>query len=100
MQPLLTLRVARPTDNLVPLITFYCDGLGLEILYQFDDHAGFSGVMLGYAAWPYHFEFTHQHGHNVGRAPSQDNLLVFYLPDHTAWRAAVDRMQAHGFDPV
>lgn len=56
--------------------------------------------MLGYAAAPYHLEFTHEPGHKVGRAPTADNLLVFYLPDAAEWNTAVARMQAVGFAPV
>ena len=91
------LRVARPSDDLDRLLAFYRDGLGLNLLYRFEDHAGFDGIMLGRAGAPYHFEFTRARGHAVGKAPSQDNLLVFYLPDHDAWRAAVERMRAAGF---
>lgn len=94
------LRVARPSDDLAGLLRFYRDGLGLELLYQFKDHAGFDGVMLGAPGAPYHFEFTRAHGHKAGRAPTQDNLLVFYLPDGAEWRAAVARMQGAGFAPV
>ena len=94
------LRVARPTDNLLEITRFYRDGLGLEELGSFVDHQGFDGVMLGSNGSPYHFEFTHQRGHTVGRAPSRDNLLVFYLPDESGWMAAVDRMLKHGYEPV
>jgi catechol 2,3-dioxygenase-like lactoylglutathione lyase family enzyme len=94
------LRVARPTDDLDALLRFYRDGLGLSVLYRFENHDGFDGVMLGVAGAPYHFEFTRAHGHTVGRAPTPDNLLVFYSPDEAEWRAAVARMQAAGFDPV
>jgi hypothetical protein len=45
-------------------------------------------------------EFTCKRGHNPGLAPTQDNLLVFYLPDNTEWQAAVDRMVAHGYEPT
>ena len=34
------LRVARPTDDLAALVTFYRDGLGFEVLSKFD-HNGF-----------------------------------------------------------
>lgn len=95
-----TLRVARPTDDIDALIPFYRDGLGLEILYRFEGHGEFDGVMLGAAGAPYHFEFTRAHGHHAGRAPTQDNLLVFYLPDEDAWGAAVARMRNAGFEPV
>lgn len=100
MRDLPVLRVARPTDDVERLLPFYCGGLGLEVLYRFNDHAGFDGVMLGRRGSAYHFEFTTARGHTAGRAPTQDNLLVFYLPDVTAWRDAVGRLRAAGFDPV
>jgi catechol 2,3-dioxygenase-like lactoylglutathione lyase family enzyme len=95
-----TLRVARPTDRLVEVVRFYQDGLGLERLDSFEDHEGFDGVMLGLPGAPYHLEFTRQHGHRAGRAPSADNLLVFYLPDAQEWRSAVDRMLGAGYASV
>ena len=94
------LRVARPTDNLPALRRFYCDGLGLQQLAAFTAHNGFDGLMLGHPQAPYHLEFTHQPGHTVGRAPTADNLLVFYLPDPETWQSAVQRMMNAGFTPV
>lgn len=95
-----TLRVARPTDNLAVLLRFYRDGLGLAQLGAFTAHNGYDGMMLGHPHAPYHLEFTHQPGHVVGRAPTADNLLVFYLPEAAEWHAAVARMAAAGFAPV
>ena len=94
------LRVARPSDDLDALLRFYERGLGLSILYRFEDHDGFDGVMLGHPGAPYHFEFTARRGHAAGRAPTQDNLLVFYLPDRVEWQAAVDRLLGQGHRPV
>jgi uncharacterized glyoxalase superfamily protein PhnB len=94
------LRVARPTDNVEALLPFYRDGLGLEILYQFAGHDGFDGIMFGRRGSPYHFEFTKAHGHVAGRSPTQDNLLIFYLPAIEEWQAAVDRLAAAGFPAV
>ena len=61
---------------------------------------GPDGLMLGVPGAAYHLEFTRAHGHAAGRAPTEDNLLVFYLPDRATWQAAVDRMRACGFEPV
>ncbi len=98
MHPII--RIVRPTNDIPQLYGFYCDGLGLTVLFQFENHDGFDGAVVGRADGPYHLEFTHAHGHQVGRAPSQDNLLVFYIPDRSGWQLAVDRMVAAGFDPV
>lgn len=95
-----TLRVARPSDDLDALLPFYVGGLGLKLLYRFADHEGFDGVMVGAEGAPYHFEFTRAGGHKAGRATSEDQLLVFYLPDEAEWQAAVARMKAAGFTPV
>lgn len=100
MTSLPKLRVARPTDDIEALLPFYRDGLGLDVLSRFADHDGFDGIMLGNQGAPYHFEFTKARGHVVGRAPTQDNLLIFYLPEIEEWQAAVDRMEAAGFEAI
>ena len=94
------LRVARPTDAWDEILRFYRDGLGFEVIDSFTDHEGFDGVMLGHRGQQYHFEFTRRRGHAVGRAPTQDNLLVFYYPDAQEWERAVARMIEHGYTPV
>ena len=100
MKPQTLLRIARPTNDLDAMMVFYRDGLGLSELYRFENHDGFDGVMLGRPGESYHLEFTRAHGHDAGRAPGKDNLLVFYLPDRADWEAAVLRMRQHGFSPV
>jgi catechol 2,3-dioxygenase-like lactoylglutathione lyase family enzyme len=94
------LRVARPTDDIPAVVRFYRDGLGFEVLFEFQDHDGFDGVMLGLKGSAYHLEFTSKAGHRVGRAPTQDHLLVFYLPDLAEWKAAVIRLENAGYPAV
>ena len=95
-----TLRVARPTDHLDEVVRFYAAGVGLTLLASFEDHDGFDGVMLGVPGAAYHLEFTRRRGHVAGRAPTADNLLVFYLPDEPQWRATINRMLSTGYQPV
>jgi len=95
-----TLRVARPTDHVDEVVRFYSNGLGLTKLGSFEDHEGFDGVMLGVPGAPYHLEFTRKRDHAAGRAPTRENLLVFYLPDESQWQVAVDRMSAAGYESV
>ncbi len=94
------LRIARPSDNLDAVVKFYRDGLGFTVLDEFTDHDGFDGVMLGHKGADYHLEFTRKHGHKAGKAPTEDNLLVFYLPDASDWQRAVDQMERQGHRPV
>ncbi|WP_439437083.1 VOC family protein [Salinivibrio costicola] len=94
------MRVARPTDNLADITNMYCEGLGFELLGTFSGHNDFDGAIIGHPHHNYHLEFTHHRGTHVGPAPSQENLLVFYLPDHAAWQAACQQIEAAGFKPV
>jgi len=94
------LRIARATEHLPEILKFYRDGLGFEVLGSFRDHAGFDGVMLGRPGAPYHLEFTQERGHPASRAPNEESLLIFYLPDEADWSLALDSMRCQGFLPV
>lgn len=74
-------RIARPTDKLDEIISFYRDGLGLVEVGRFEDHDGYSGVMFGLPGRAYHLEFTQHKDGSPSPAPSRDNLMVFYIPE-------------------
>lgn len=40
------LRIARPTDSISSLLSFYFDELGFEVKLTFGRHEGFDGVLL------------------------------------------------------
>ncbi len=94
------LRVARPVSDLARACRMYMDGLGLQLVGQFEDHDGFDGVMLGHPGGTYHFEFTYCRTHPVAPTPTAEDLLVFYLPDLAAWSAACAAMLGAGFAQV
>ena len=94
------LRIARATDNMNEVVEFYCNGLGFEVVGRFENHDGFDGVMLGHRSAAYHLEFTSKKGHTAGRAPTKDNLLVFYVPDSEDWRAVTGHIEDQGYPPV
>ena len=98
--PVSQVRIARPTDQLDAVVRFYRDGVGLPVIDGFEDHAGYSGVMLGLPGPGYHLEFTTHAGGSPGPAPTADNLLVFYVPDRAAVDAAAARLTALGYPPV
>ena len=95
-----TLRVARPTDHLSAITAMYERGLGFSVLAEFLDHDGFDGAILGACEGCYHIEFTARPGQHVGRAPTEEHLLVFYVPDRVEWEAGCARMIAAGFRGV
>ena len=95
-----TVRIARPTDNLAQLKEQYINGLGFKLIGEFNNHEGFDGVIIGHDSHPYHLEFTHHKGERVGRAPTKDNLLVFYIPELGTWEQACLSMELAGFSKV
>ena len=94
------LRVARPTDNLEAITEMYVNGLGFKLLGQFQGHNDFDGSIIGHEQHNYHLEFTHHKGATVGKAPTQDNLLVFYFKDTEIWEQCCHQMVVAGFKHV
>jgi hypothetical protein len=93
-------RIARPTDKLEEVVAFYRDGVGMPVVYQFHDHDGYSGVMLGIPDDRIHLEFTHASGGSPCPAPTKDNLLVLYISEQQDFRKAVGRIEKAGHRPV
>ena len=91
------MRVARPTDNLAEITRMYAEGLGFELIGEFKGHNGFDGSIIGHPEHPYHLEFSHHQGTRVGDAPTEDNLLVFYIPDKSIWAECCEKMKAAEF---
>jgi catechol 2,3-dioxygenase-like lactoylglutathione lyase family enzyme len=98
--PAVQVRIARPTDRLEEVVSFYRDALGLPQLGSFEGHAGYDGVMLGLPGRAYHLEFTRHAAGSPCPAPTRDNLLVLYVEDDAALRRALDKLAAHGHTPV
>jgi len=98
--PVVQVRIARPTDRLAEVVRFYRDALGLREIGSFHNHAGYDGVMLGLPGHQYHLEFTQHSAGSPCPAPSKDNLLVFYIEDRDALLRMLERLRAHGHEPI
>ncbi len=96
----LQIRFARPTDKLSEVVSFYRDGLGMPVIGHFENHAGYSGVMLGMPNEQVHLEFTHGEGGSPCPAPTKDNLVVIYIPDPQTYTEALKQMRDQGHMPV
>ncbi len=78
----------------------YCRGLGLSIVGSFENHEGFDGVMLGFAASSYHLEFTRCRTHPAAPVSTPEDLVVFYIPGEHEWKTTCANMLAAGFKQV
>lgn len=93
-------RIARPTDKLAQVERFYCEGLGLKKLGGFKGHRGYTGIMIGLPDASYHLEFTEHIDGSPCPAPTEDNLLVFYMPDPIQIQAVQSRLAKMGYPQV
>jgi catechol 2,3-dioxygenase-like lactoylglutathione lyase family enzyme len=98
--PATQFRVARPTNQLKKIIEFYTKGLGLEMVGSFTDHDGYDGVMFGLPDVDYHLEFTQHINAKPIASPSDDNLLVFYIPNLEDRNTIVARLESMGYPAV
>lgn len=95
--PVARVRFARQTNRLSALKTFYCDGLGLHILSEFEGHDGYDGLILGLPDNSYQLEFVqHEHGSD-GTSSNKENLLVLYIPNKDAVRKMAEKLVAMGY---
>jgi len=93
-------RIARPTDQLEKVVAFYRDGLGLREIDRFQGHDGYDGVMLGLPGRTYHLEFTQSAAGSPYPAPTDDNLLVLYIPDAADYEHLCARLARLGYPSV
>ncbi len=91
------IRVARPTNQLKEIKRFYVDGLGLKEIDSFENHEGYSGIMIGLPGAGYHLEFTEYEQIIPCSPPSKDNLLVFYMPNLQHILSKVEQLNNMGF---
>jgi len=97
--PAVEVRIARPTDKLGEVLDFYCRDLGLPELYRTAAH-GYQVVMVGLPGDRYHLEFTSHVDGSPGRAPTDENLLVFYFATADQMFDVVTRLGECGHEPV
>ena len=97
--PAVAVRIARASDRLEEVVEFYCGYLSLPELFR-SAGDGYEVVMVGLPGERYHLEFTSYVDGSPGRAPTDENLLVFYFATEDQMFDVVDRLGDSGHEPV
>ena len=71
------LRVARHTNDLENIKSFYVNILGLEILGGFENHNNYEGIFIGKPSENWHLEFT-KSKEKININCNEEDYLVFY----------------------
>ncbi|WP_282628160.1 VOC family protein [Empedobacter sedimenti] len=88
------LRIARHTNKIVEIKTFYTTILNLEILGEFQSHNGYDRVFIGKPDLDWHLEFTTTH-ENVDHHIDEDDCLVFYPTMQQEYDEIIERLEIH-----
>jgi hypothetical protein len=85
------LRVARHTNNLDLIKSFYLNILGLELLGDFEDHNGYDGIFMGKSSLSWHLEFT-KSSDIVDFNFGAEDYLVFYPENDGEYQSILNRI--------
>lgn len=92
-------RCARHTKDLGPMLEFYTQVIGLELLGNFENHDAYDGIFLGFPNQDWEIEFTVS-DETPGHTTDEDDLLVFYFNSEAEINAVVKRAVNAGIHPV
>lgn len=92
-------RIARHTDRLHEVVSFYRDRVGLTEIGRFKDHDGYDGVFLEIPGTDTHLEFTTGGSHDAP-TPHPESLLVLYLGSQAELDAIATRLADAAVQPA
>jgi len=85
------LRVARHTNDLEKIKSFYIDILGFELLGGFENHNNYDGIFIGKPDLDWHFEFTKSND-NANHIPDEDDIIVLYPKTISEYNQLIDKI--------
>ena len=92
-------RYARHTNNIKPLINFYCDILNLEVLGSFENHDSYNGVFIGKPDAGWHLEFT-ESNEKAKHLFDEDDILVFYPENKDGYDKIIEKISKTGIKKI
>lgn len=87
-------RIARHTNDLEKIKTFYTKVLGFEVLGSFENHNLYDGIFIGKPNTDWHLEFTTSN-EVVEFNYNEDDIIVFYPEKINEYNQLIDTVQKH-----
>lgn len=84
------LRVARHTDDLEKIKSFYIDILDFELLGSFENHNDYDGIFIGKPNLDWHFEFT-KSNEIANHIFDEDDILVLYPETFSEYNILINK---------
>ena len=93
------LRIARHTNDLEKIKSFYIDILGLELMGTFENHDNYDGVFIGKPNLDWHLEFTKSND-LANHIFDEDDILVFYPETILEFKALINNLLNNSFSII
>ena len=87
------IRIARHVKAIEPMVHFYSDLLGLEIINTFEKHNGYDGVIMGFKTSEWEIEFT-KSPESPEHTADEDDLLVLKYDDIEVYEGVIERLRS------
>ena len=88
------LRVARHTNDLDKIKSFYVNILGFEILGSFENHNNYDGIFIGKPSENWHLEFT-KSKEKINISCNEEDYLVFYPENQLDYDQILKNIEAN-----
>ena len=88
------LRVARHTNDLENIKSFYVNILGLEILGGFENHNNYDGIFIGKPSENWHLEFT-KSKEKINILCNEEDYLVFYPENQLEYERIIKNIETN-----
>lgn len=85
------IRIARHVKAIEPMVHFYSDLLGLEVIKTFKQHNGYDGVIMGYKTSDWEIEFT-KSTESPMHTTDEDDLLILKYDDIEVYRSVIEKL--------
>jgi len=85
-------RVARHTNDLEVIKSFYTTILDFELLGNFENHNNYNGIFLGYKTADWHLEFTAS-GKKANHHFDEDDILVLYPESRNKYDSLLEKLE-------
>ncbi|MGX7666546.1 VOC family protein [Flavobacterium pedocola] len=95
----MNLRIARHTDDLEKIKSFYIDILGFELLGSFENHDHYDGIFIGRQNSDWHLEFT-KSDEKANHLPDEDDITVFYPTTVSEYNELINRIISNNIEMV
>ena len=92
-------RTARHTNDLKPIVEFYTNIIGLEVLFSFENHNDYSGAFIGKPNYDWHLEFTMSKNKADHKFDVED-ILVFYPTVIKEYNEIVKRIETNNIEKI